>query len=71
MEPIGAVRGDAQIGMLAALIANINRKAEAEPFSTLDFMPFYRRDEVKDEPIFVDDKDAQSSLIASLFGMTL
>jgi hypothetical protein len=39
MEPIGERRLDFLAGMLAALIANVNRKPEAAPFKPSDFIP--------------------------------
>ncbi len=49
IEPFGEERADLRMGVLASLIANINRdpKKQREPFTPSDFMP---RFEVEPQP---------------------
>lgn len=42
IEPIGQHRLDFGFGIIAALLANVNRKKGGKPFKPLDFMPFVR-----------------------------
>lgn len=60
-EPIGELRGDVRAGMIAATIANVNRKQDSEPFTALDFMPYAKRPP-EPAPILLD-AEAQSQLI--------
>ena len=39
LEPIGHERGDLQAAVVAATMANINRKKGKKPFKPADFMP--------------------------------
>lgn len=41
--PIGPDRGDHQAGVIAATIANVNRKKNARKFSPRDFIPRWMR----------------------------
>ena len=40
MEPIGAVRGDVQAGIIASTIANVNRGKHSKTYGPADFMLF-------------------------------
>lgn len=42
-EPFGEERGDLRAGIVASIIANVNRdpKKRKEPYQPTDFMPFY------------------------------
>jgi hypothetical protein len=40
IEPIGEIRGDVQAGIVASVIANVNRAKGGRTFKPLDFMPF-------------------------------
>ena len=42
-SPIGDIRGDIQAGTVAAIIANVNRKKGAKPYSATDFVPKFGR----------------------------
>jgi hypothetical protein len=46
LEPIGAQRADLNAGIIASVIANVNRDARKrkEPFTAKDFMPEYDRE---------------------------
>lgn len=43
LEPWGEVRGDLRAGIVASVIANVNRdpKKKGQPFKPTDFMPDY------------------------------
>jgi hypothetical protein len=45
IEPFGEERADVRAGIIASVIANVNRdrKKRPEPFSVQDFMPFIER----------------------------
>lgn len=45
VEPFGEERGDLRTGILASVIANVNRdrKKRSEPYTPQDFMPFAER----------------------------
>lgn len=45
LDPIGGQRGDIQAGVIASVIANVNRdtKKQKKPFSITDFMPFVEK----------------------------
>lgn len=47
IDPFGEERGDLRAGILASLLANINRdrKKKSDPFSPLDFMPVVQRNQ--------------------------
>jgi hypothetical protein len=72
LEPLGGTRGDVQAGIIASIIANVNRRPHTEPFTPLDFMPFAERAAKADpEPTLLPDAEAQSKLImAAVFGKT-
>lgn len=61
IEPFGEERGDLRMGILAALIANINRDPKrARSFEPKDFMPKFG-DDVREVP--VEEK------VKAIFGM--
>jgi hypothetical protein len=72
LEPLGGVRGDVQAGVIASIIANVNRDKDTAPFIPLDFMPFAERaTKAEPEPTLLPDAEAQSRLImAAVFGKT-
>lgn len=47
IEPFGEGRADLRMGILASLIANVNRdtKKKSEPFVPADFIPGYDEEE--------------------------
>jgi hypothetical protein len=40
LEPFGEERADVRAGIIASVIANVNRRKGAPPFTAKDFMPF-------------------------------
>ncbi|ARL25492.1 phage tail assembly protein T [Burkholderia pseudomallei] len=58
---------DLRAGTIASMLANINRneKVRREPFGALDFMTWNEMHDTNepDEPILLDDPDAQSALL--------
>nr|WP_316150431.1 hypothetical protein [Cupriavidus sp. BIC8F] len=61
---------DLRAGTIASTIANVHRneKVRREPFDALDFIPWndLRREAAKaQEPILLDDPDAQAELLFS------
>ncbi|MEO6147177.1 MAG: DUF4035 domain-containing protein [Sulfuriferula sp.] len=72
LEPLGGARGDVQAGIIASIIANVNRGKNTDPFTVLDFMPFAERPaKAEPEPTLLPDAEAQSRLImAAVFGKT-
>jgi hypothetical protein len=62
---------DLRAGTIASMLANINRdvKVRRDPFDALDFIPWNEvrelREQAKNEPILLDDPDAQSELLFS------
>ena len=47
IDPIGDERGDLLMGILASLMANMNRKKGSKAYRPSDFMPFVDREAVK------------------------
>ena len=45
IDPIGLERGDLQAGIIAAVVAEVNRdrKRRSRPFHPVDFMPFHEK----------------------------
>jgi len=59
-------------GVATALLANVNRNAEARPelYKPEDFVPWVKRETVEAEPVVLIDPVAHSNLIrAALFGI--
>ena len=59
-------------GTASALLANINRNAEArpEPYKPEDFVPWTKREAVEEVPVALVDPVAHSNLMrAALFGI--
>lgn len=44
-DPWGEFRADINSGIVASVIANVNRRESAPAFSPADFMPFARQEE--------------------------
>lgn len=73
LEPFGTEVQDAAQANVACVLANVNRdpKSRPDPYSLRDFMLFADRAQAEDEdqPILLEDAEAQSSLIKQmLFG---
>ena len=51
IEPFGEERADLRAGIIASVIANVNRdpKKRATPFTPQDFMPFVERESAPDD----------------------
>lgn len=47
IEPFGEERADMRAGIIASVIANVNRdpKRRSQPFTPQDFMPFIERED--------------------------
>jgi len=73
LEGFGAPYEDMRAGMIASMLANINRdtKAHPEPFGVLHFVPWSdQKATLPDEPILLEDPQEQSDLIlAAIFGV--
>ena len=72
IEPFGERRQDYRIGILAALLANIHRRKEAQPFKPQDFMlpwdpPAPRRAQTVEEQIAMFEliRKTQNRLVAN------
>lgn len=72
IEPFGAPYEDLRAGVVASVVANVNRdpKKRPEPFGPLDLLPWARpKIETESEVIDLGDDKAQSDLIvATMFG---
>jgi hypothetical protein len=51
LEPIGWHRVDLAAGIIAAILANQNRKRGAPPFKPIDFMPFVEEEKQEIESV--------------------
>jgi len=78
LEPFGSLHLEAVIGAVCAAVSNaqLTRK-DGQPFKPSDFMPALSRalhgykDPPGNEPVLLDDPEAQSALIKSaIFGLT-
>ena len=74
LEPMGALPQLHAFGQVCAVIGNVNRGKDSKPFSPEDFFPALAREVGKgaanDEPILLDDPEAQAALIKrSIFGV--
>lgn len=58
VEPFGPLREDQRAGVVAAILANVNRDSEArpEPFTVDEFFPRYEGDSVEDDPVSDEDR---------------
>ncbi|MGO4304190.1 hypothetical protein AB4Z41_10975 [Cupriavidus sp. RAF12] len=67
LEPWGSHYDDLRAGVVASMLANVNRdpKKRADPFGSLDFIPWneHSRAARAEAPILLDDAEAQSNLI--------
>lgn len=66
LEPMGALPMQFAFGQVCATIANVRRPAKQKPFRPENFFPALARevgDRDSDEPILLDDPEAQSALI--------
>lgn len=74
LEPMGALPQLHAFGQVCAVIGNVNRGKDSKPFGPGDFFPALARElgsvEASNEPILLDDKEAQSALIKrTIFGV--
>jgi hypothetical protein len=69
IEPFGEEAADLRAGIIASVIANVNRdrKRKPDPFTPLDFMPFAERPtaQASARPV---NADLLSTQIKALFG---
>lgn len=67
-EPFGELRDDLRFGQVCATMANIHRdsKRAPEPFEPGDFFSTIDK-QVRNEPVLLDDPEAQSAMIKALF----
>ncbi|WP_425199362.1 phage tail assembly protein T [Paraburkholderia tuberum] len=67
VEPFGSHYDDLRAGVIASMLANVNRntKVRREPFDALDFIPWndHHRDAETAEPLLLDDPEAHSAMI--------
>jgi hypothetical protein len=65
IEPFGEERADLRAGIIASVIANVNRdpKKRREPFTEFDFMPRFGPREPTPQP----DGEAMTTLIKAAF----
>lgn len=67
IDPIGLERADAAAGIVASVIANVNRdpKKKPDPFTAADFMPRYdrKRSDVPPESKWQQQKAAFKALM--------
>lgn len=73
IEPYGALHDEFRTGQLCAITANVHRDPnKGSPLAYHDFMPALQKSLGKgasDEPVLLDDPEAQSALLAArLFG---
>jgi hypothetical protein len=54
LQPIGEARADFRAGIIASVIANINRKQGAKPFTPSDFMPEFGAKKRKQSSVLVE-----------------
>jgi hypothetical protein len=47
IEPFGEQRADLRAGIIASVIANVNRGKGQKPFTATDFMPYLEKEEDK------------------------
>lgn len=66
-EPFGPEREDQRAGMIAALIANVNRDSSkrSEPYEVEDFFPRYDEEQRRQEQAFVEVGDQVSPTSAN------
>jgi hypothetical protein len=48
-HPFGPLIEDFRFGLLAAVLVNANREKDADPVSPLDFFPWRKREETREE----------------------
>ena len=54
ISPLDDARGDLQAGIVASLIANVNRSPQSPAFKPTDFMPYIDRPEPERSNAFID-----------------
>lgn len=67
IEPYGEEADYFRAGIVASTIANCNKSKDAEPFTAIDFMPFYKSGKVESEPLLDPDPEVQSKLLEAFF----
>ena len=72
LEPFGSLHTEFVVGQVCAVVANVNRSRDTKPFAPDDFFPALARarngyKERKNEPVLLDDPEAQSQLLIALF----
>lgn len=68
IEPWGERMADIRMGMLASVIANVNRDPKQKPYKPGDFMPWVTRAAKRinpGKPVKLKDKRAQANLVAA------
>lgn len=51
IEPIGALRGDVQAGVIASTVANVNRGKNTRAYTPADFMLYSKTSPITDDQI--------------------
>jgi hypothetical protein len=74
LEPFGEERADLRMGILASLIANVNRSSKSsKTYTAKDFMPRFGREKATAESVIADAQDVEyqklmAQKMAALFG---
>lgn len=72
LEPMGALPLLHAFGQVCSITANVHRKGGTDPFEPGDFFSALAREfgkPPKNEPILLDDPEAQSALIKRRLGL--
>lgn len=66
LEPFGEERADLRSGIIASVLANVNRDAKKhpKPFTPQDFMPVFERP----DPMSTSDQIAMIEMLNAAFG---
>ena len=69
LEPFGGLHEDFRAGQVCATLANVNRKADSEPFGAADFMPALRPPGADEPETELTDEQRAAFLDAAFFGI--
>jgi hypothetical protein len=65
IEPFGPQQQELRAGTIAATLANVHREAKAKAYVPADFFPSL--DPQHGKPVLLDNPEAQSALVLSIF----
>ncbi len=63
ISPIDDSRGDLQAGIVASIVANVNRSAKSPAFKPTDFMPYLDQQEPQSSNPFIEQAKRRLNVV--------